>query len=157
MLSFGYIVRTKCPVLMPIQNTATADVFHNLYVPAWLQHQAATVLNSTVAMLMVEYGGRANLSGILKVQLYEMERLTVPNPVGVVAAPTDALMASDHPLVTRDQRTESGFRLTLTDTRRKIDEPVFAYLGLTRDEQDAVYNETYDAIVKRQIAEANVA
>ncbi len=60
-------------------------------------------------------------------------------------------------LVTRDHRSESGFRLTLTDTRRAIDAPVFEYLGLTPGEQDGLYNATYDAIVKRQIAEANVS
>ena len=30
--------------------------------------------------------------------------------------------------------------MTLTDTRRKIDEPVFAYLGLTPDEPEEIYN-----------------
>ena len=72
-------------------------------------------------------------------------------------APAIALLAEDYSLVTRDRRTESGFRLTLTETRRQIDAPVFAYLGLTPDEQDAVYNATYQAIVNRQIAEANVS
>lgn len=157
MLSFDFIIRTKCPFLVPTQVVRTANVLHNLYLPPWLQAQAATALNSTLTMLMVEYGGRANLSGILKVELYELGRLTVPNPAGIVAVPNDVLDAADYSLVTRDKRTESGFRLTLTDTRRKIDEPVFEYLGLTRGERDAVYNETYDAIVKRQIAEVNVA
>ena len=72
-------------------------------------------------------------------------------------APARALLAEDYALVTRDRRTESGFRLTLTDTRRQIDAPVFAYLGLTQDEQDEIYKATYDAIVNRQIAEANVS
>ena len=92
----------------------------------------------------------------MKVELYELAQLMVSNPVGVTAAPRHALTASDHALVTRDRRTESGFRLTLTDTRHTIDAPVFAYLGLTQAEQDDLYNATYDAIVKRQTSEANV-
>lgn len=81
----------------------------------------------------------------------------VSNPVGVTAAPRHALTASDHAPVTRDRRTESGFRLTLADTRRIIDAPVFDYLGLTGDEQNDLYIAAYDAIVKRQIAEADVS
>ena len=157
MLTFGFIIRTKCPFLMPTGIVHTANVLHNLYLPHYQQAQAATALNSTVTMLMVEYGGRANLSGILKVELYELARLLIPNPEGVEPAPARALRAEDYSLVTRDRRTESGFRLTLTETRRQIDAPVFAYLGLTQDEQDAVYNATYQAIVNRQIAEANVS
>ena len=157
MLAFGYIIRTKCPFLMPLGMMHTADVLHNLYLPQRWQAQAATALNSTVTMLMVEYSGRANLSGILKMQLYELARLLIPNPEGVEPAPASVLAAEDYSLVTRDRRTESGFRLTLTETRRQIDAPVFAYLGLTPAEQDAVYNATYQAIVNRQIAEANVS
>ena len=52
-------------------------------------------------------------------------------------------------LATRACRTESGFRLTLTDMRRAIDAPVFEYLGLTAGEQERVYLATYDAIVGR--------
>ena len=157
MLSFGFIIRTKCPFLMPTAIVPTANVLHNLYLPPWLQRPAATSLNSTLTMLMVEYGGRANLSGILKVELYELRRLLVPNPAHIAAAPDNVLTATDHALVARDRRTESGFDLTLSDTRRTIDEAVFDYLGLTQAEEDDLYNATYDAIVKRQTAEANVS
>ena len=157
MLSFGYIIRTKCPFLMPTEIVQTTNVLHNLYLPEGLQRPAATALNSTLTMLLVEYAGRANLSGILKVELYELARMLVPHPAGITAAADDVLAASDHALVARDRRTESGFRMTLTAARRALDAPVFAYLGLTQAEQDAVYNAAYDAIVKRQIAEANVS
>lgn len=60
-------------------------------------------------------------------------------------------------LVVGGRRGASGFRLRLADTRRAIDAPVFEYLGLTPGEQGDLYNATYDAIVKRQIAEANVS
>lgn len=46
--------------------------------------------------------------------------------------------------------------MTLTDTRRAIDEPVFEYVGLTQGERDAVYGATYRAIVDRQTAEGSV-
>ena len=41
-------------------------------------------------------------------------------------------------LTSRDRRTESGFRLTLADTPRAIDAPVFEYLDLTQGERDEV-------------------
>lgn len=66
------------------------------------------------------------------------------------------LTATNHALVARDRRAESGFRLTLTDTRRAIDAPVFEWLSLTQAERKAVYNAVYDAIVKRQTAEGNI-
>ena len=157
MLAFGYIVRTKCPFLVTPKGLNTSKQMHSIYLPQTLQKPAATALNSTLTMLMVEYGGRANLSGIIMMELYELGRLMVPNPFHIAPVPDIILTASDHALVTRDRRTESGFRLTLTDTRRAIDAPVFEYLGLTSGEQDDLYNATYDAIVKRQIAEANVS
>ena len=156
MLAFGFIIRTKCPFLMPIDIMPTSNALHNLWLPRWLQKPAATALNSTLTMLMVEYGGRANLSGLVRVELYELARLMVPNPFNIASAPDHALTATDHALVTRDRRTESGFRLTLTGTRRTIDAAVFDYIGLTQAEQDDLYNATYDAVLKRQIAEANV-
>ena len=157
MLAFGYIIRTKCPFLITPKDLNTSKQMHSIYLPQALQKPAATALNSTLTMLMVEYGGRANLSGIIMMELYELGRLMVPNPLGIAPAPDSALTAPDYALVTRDRRTESGFRLTLTDTRRAIDAPVFEYLGLTQSERDDVYNATYDAIVRRQTAEANVS
>lgn len=156
MLCFGYIIRTKCPFQMPTEIVHTADVLHNLYLPRAIQAQAATALNSTLSMLMVEYAGRANLSGILKVQLYEVGQLLVPDPYGIVAAPQRALATADHALIAKDRRTESGFRMTLTDARRAIDEPVFEYVGLTQGEQDELYEAAYDAVVNRQTAERSV-
>ena len=47
--------------------------------------------------------------------------------------------------------------MTLTDTRRAIDEPVFEYVGLTQGEREAVYEATYRAIVDRQTAEGNLS
>ena len=43
--------------------------------------------------------------------------------------------------------------MTLSDSRRTLDERVFAWLGLTGDEWDAVYEAAYDAVVRRQAAE----
>ena len=101
MLCFGYIIRTKCPFFVLPEIVHTTNVLHNIYVPAPLQAQFATALNSTLAMLMIEYGGRSNLSGILKLELYELAALPVPNPYGLSAAPRAALLASDHALLAR--------------------------------------------------------
>lgn len=138
MLCFGYIIRTKCPFFVLPEIVHTTNVLHNIYVPAPFQAQFATALNGTLAMLMIEYGGRSNLSGILKLELYELAALPVPNPYGLSAAPRAALLASDHALLARDRRTETGFRMTLTASRRALDERAFAWLGLTGGERDAV-------------------
>lgn len=156
MLSFGYIVRTRYQFFAPQAIVHTDSNMHVLWLPEAMQTRAATSLNSTVTILMAEYSGRKNMTGLNKIQTYELAGLMVPNLAGIVAAPRHAMVKSDHALVTRDRRTESGFRLTLTDTRRTIDAAVFDYLGLTQAEQDDLYNATYDAIVKRQTAEANV-
>ena len=155
MLCFGYIIRTKCPFFVLPEIVHTTNVLHNIYVPAPFQAQFATALNSALAMLMIEYGGRSNLSGILKLELYELAALPVPNPYGLSAAPRAALLASDHALLARDRRAETGFRMTLTDSRRALDERVFAWLGLTGGERDAVYGAAYKAIVDRHTAEAS--
>ncbi len=114
-------------------------------------------MNCALAMLMIEYGGRSNLSGILKLELYELAALPIPNPYGLSAAPRAALLASNHALLARDRRTETGFRMTLTASRRALDERVFAWLGLTGGERDAVYGAAYDAVAGRQAAEGRVS
>lgn len=158
MLCFGYIIRTKFPFFMPTEILHTTNVLHNIYVPAPFQAQFATALNSTLTMLMIEYGGRSNLSGILKLELYELAALPIPNPYALASsAPLAAFRSPDHPLLARDRRTETGFRLTLTPTRCALDAPVFASLGLPPAERDAVYNAAYDAIVARHTAEASVS
>ena len=157
MLSFGYIVRTRYQFCAPNPYVHTDANMHVLWLPESLQIRAATVLNSTVTTLMAEYSGRKNMAGLNKIQTYELARLPIPNPVNITPAPAAALSAPDHPLVTRDRRAETGHRLTLTPTRQALDAPVFAHLALTQTEQDALYEATYDAIVKRQTAEANVS
>ena len=157
MLSFGYIVRTRYQFFAPQSIVHTDSNMHVLWLPEAMQIRAATSLNSTVTILMAEYSGRKNMTGLNKIQTYELAGLMVPNPAGIADVPGNALRAPDHALVTRDRRTESGFRLTLTGARHQIDAPVFEYLGLTQSERDEVYNATYDAIVKRQTAEASVS
>ena len=47
--------------------------------------------------------------------------------------------------------------MTLTDTRRVIDDAVFKYVGLTSGEREAVYEAAYRAVVDRQMAEGSVS
>lgn len=150
-------MRTKCPFLLPPPGVHLDKRLYYLYLPESLLTPAAIVLNSTVTMLMLQYAGRANMSGIIELATYETGRLPLPHPLGIAAPGREVLDAADYSLVTRDRRTESGFRMTLTETRRQLDEPVFAYLGLTPGEREAVYEAAYDAIVQRQLAEARVS
>ena len=156
MLCFGRIIRTRCPFFIPAGDLYVADTLYEIYIPKQIQTRTAAALNSTLTMLMLEYAGRTNLSGIVSVQRYELDALPVPNPYGLSAAPRAALHASDHALVARDRRTETGFRMTLSASRRALDERVFAWLGLTGGERDAVYEAAYKAIVDRHTAEASV-
>ena len=157
MLSFGFIIRLKCPFFAMTEIAHTTNVLHNIYVPAALQAPMATALNSTLTMLMVEYAGRSNLSGILKVELYELANLPIPNPYAVPPAPPSALSSPDHALIVRDRRSPTGYRPSLSDARRAIDARAFAALGLTAVERQAVYGAAYRAILTRQRAEAAVS
>ena len=158
MLAFGYIIRTKCPFLMmPDADMPTSDNLQNIYIPKQIQAQAATALNSTVTMLMVEYAGRANMSGIVKVQRYETENLLIPNPYAVPPAPPSALSSSDHALIVRDRRSPTGYRPSLSHARRAIDARAFAALPLTPPERRALYAAAYAAVLTRQRSEAAVS
>ena len=157
MLCFGRITRLKCPFFIPADDLYAADTLYEIYIPKQIQLQTAAALNSAITMLMIEYAGRTNLSGIVSVQRYELANLPIPNPYALAPAPLAALRSPAHPLVARDRRTETGFRMTLSDARRALDAPVFASLGLPPAERDAVYNAAYDAIVKRQLAEGSVS
>ena len=156
MLSFGYIVRTRYQFFAPQTILHTDSNMHILWVPKSVQMPAATVLNSTVTMLLAEYTGRKNMTGLNKIQTYELAQLMVPNPFGIQPPDAAIFQAGDHSLVARDRRTESGYRLTLTGARRAIDDAVFEYLGLTAGEREGVYNAAYDAVVGRQLAEGRV-
>lgn len=157
MLCFGRIFRTRCPFFIPADALYAADTLYEIHIPKQIQLQTAAALNSTLTMLMLEYAGRTNLSGIVSVQRYELAALPIPNPYALASsAPLAAFHSPDHPLLARDRRAETGFRMTLTDTRRALDAPVFASLGLPPAERDAVYNAAYDAIVARHRAEASV-
>ena len=157
MLCFGRIFRTRCPFFIPADALYAADTLYEIHIPKQIQTQTAAALNSALTMLMLEYAGRTNLSGIVTVQRYELAALPIPNPYALASsAPLAAFRAHDHPLLARDRRAETGFRMTLSDSRNAIDEPVFAWLGMARGERDAVYNAAYDAIVARHRAEASV-
>ena len=106
--------------------------------------------------MLQDDAGRANMSGIIELTTYETSALPIANPFGVRPPPA-VFQAADHSLVTRDRRTESGYRLTLTETRRALDAGVFEYLGLTAGEREGVYHAVYAAVVGRQLAEGRVS
>ena len=155
MLCFGRIIRTRCPFFIPADGLYAADTLYEIYIPKQIQTRTAAALNSTLTMLMLEYAGRTNLSGIVSVQRYELAALPVPNPYALATPPLAALRARDHALLARDHRTDTGFRPTLSAARSAIDDLVFAWLGMTPAERDAVYGAAYDAIVDRHTAEAS--
>lgn len=157
VIGFGPLIRTRAPFFIPPAWLHLDKRQYYIYLPRPLLLSTATALNSTLTMLMLEYAGRANMSGIIELTTYETSVLPIANPFGVRPPPPEVFQAADHSLVARDRRTESGYRLTLTETRRALDAGVFEYLGLTAGERDGVYNAVYDAIVGRQVAEANVS
>ena len=157
VIGFGPLIRTRAPFFIPPAWLHLDKRQYYIYVPGPLLMQTATALNSTLTMLMLEYAGRANMSGIIELTTYETAALPIANPFGIQPPALATFQAADHSLVTRDRRTESGFRLTLTDTRRAIDAAVFEYLGLTVGERDGVYNAAYGAVVGRQLAEGRVS
>ena len=90
--------------------------------------QFAIAMNATLSQLMFNIGGRANFGGgLLKIQTYEIESLTVVNPSLLPALDAKLFASSDWDV------------LTPSPERRQIDDAVFDALGLTTGERQAVY------------------
>lgn len=68
MLSFGYIVSTRYQFFAPQAIVHTDVNMHVLWLPDPMHTKTATSLNSTVSILMAEYSGRKDMTGLNKIQ-----------------------------------------------------------------------------------------
>ena len=127
-LAMNYVIDTTARTFYFGQGCLVPNVFHTAHSNADLPLQLCAVLNSTFAQLIINLSGRANLGGgALKLELYEFEGLTLPDPALLPAIDADIFIASDWDV------------LTPSPERRQIDDAVFDALALTAGEREAVY------------------
>jgi hypothetical protein len=75
---FSYIIRENKWFYLNDQRMLTTDNFHNL-IPSIDRYALFAVLNSSIVRYFLEVSGRTQGSGLLKVQVYELENLAVPD------------------------------------------------------------------------------
>ena len=138
-IAFNYVIDTTARSYYFGDGCLVPNVFHTVRSKADLQLQLCTVLNSTFAQLIINLSGRANLGGgALKLELYELEGLTLPNP-NLLSEPDTAIFDSANWDV-----------MEPSPERRQIDEAVFEALGLTAGEREAVYEGVYELVGNRK-------
>ncbi len=138
-LAINYVIDTTARTYYFPNGCLVPNVFHTAQIKANLQAQLCAVLNSTFAQLVINLSGRANLGGgALKLELYEFEGLTLPNP-DLLAEIDTTIFASTNWDV-----------LTPSAERRKIDDEVFEALGLSTGEQEAVYEGVTELVRNRK-------
>lgn len=77
-LVFSYIIRGNKRFYLNDAKYATTDNFHNI-VPSVDKHALFAILNSSLTRYFIETSGRTQGSGLLKLQVYELKELPVPN------------------------------------------------------------------------------
>ena len=82
------------------------------------------ILNSTLTAFLLEVEGRSYGGGVLKIEAYEMAKLSIINP--------EKLSRKER------QKIENAFS-KVCEARRELDNAVFDVLGLTEDERKQVY------------------
>lgn len=84
---FSYIIRENKWFYLNDCGVITTDNFHNL-VPRADKYALFAMLNSSLTRYLLETSGRTQGSGLLKVQVYELQDLLVPN---LAIAPTKTI------------------------------------------------------------------
>ncbi len=119
-----------------------SDNFHELHTSYDSPWQLAVSANSTVLQLFANVTGRANFGdGLMKIQSYEVANLVLIEPI--LLEPETC-----REIVRKVNRLELG-----SAERKALDDEVFAVLGLTKDEQDAVY-EAVTSLVEGRLRKA---
>jgi hypothetical protein len=131
------------------QARASDRCFHRIFVAEEMTLPLAAVLNSTLTMLFICRGGRANLGqGALKFEAADAKELFVLDPRRLVGSDWQAALAA---LGARPVRAAPE-ELSSPD-RRALDEIIFDSLGLQRAERDGVY-ESVREMVRSRLARA---
>ncbi len=127
-IAMNYVIDTTARTYYFEDGCLVPNVFHTARSKDNLPVKLCAVLNSTFAQLIINLTGRGNLGGgALKLELYEFESLTLPNPQLLPEVEPAVFNAADWDV------------LTPSAARRRIDDAVFDALGLTAGEREGVY------------------
>lgn len=118
------------------------DVFYHIYPKdrKTIEYLLA-VLNSTVTPFLVESRGRAYALGVLEVEVYELERLPVPDLAQVSSRSMTKIQRAFRDLIQAQQSSAKEHELR---ARRKLDEAILETLGLGEKELDELYTQLVD-------------
>lgn len=123
-------------------NIHESDKFYGIST-AFHPDNLTTLLNSTIVLLWKLLSGFASLGqGALKTAVYEVKNIQTMHP-GICTIPPNLTRA----FIAREIQSIK-VELNMTD-RRTIDNTIFDALGLTQDEQDAVYEAVIDLVESR--------
>ena len=144
-LAINYVIDTTARTYYFEDGCLVPNVFHTARSKDNLSVKLCAVLNSTFAQLIINLTGRGNLGGgALKLELYEFESLTLPNPQLLPEVDAPVFNAADWDV------------LTPSAARRRIDDAVFDALGLTAGERNAVYEGVTELVQNRRRRAGNI-
>ena len=138
-LALNYVIDTTARTYYFQNGCLVPNVFHTAESKENLPVQLCAVLNSTIAQLLINLSGRANLGGgALKLELFEFESLQIVNPKLLPAPETRIFNSTDWDV------------LSPSTERWQIDGMVFDALGLTAGERAAVYEGVMELVGNRK-------
>ena len=138
-LGMNYQIDTTSRTFYAQQGLHFGDNTHEIVCNSVSPVKVCVALNSTLAQLMVNIGGRANFGGgLLKIQTSEVATLEVVNPSLLPELDPAVFDAADWDV------------LTPSAERWEIDGLVFDALGLTAGERHAVYEGVAELVGNRK-------
>jgi len=123
---FSYIIRENKQFYLNDSMVTTTDNFHNL-IPKVDKYALFAVLNSSLTKYLLEIYGRTQGSGLLKVQVYELCDMLVPNLYLASKNLVDKLSKAGERLSEQENRSSNS--KSMRDILQKIDKLVFEFLG----------------------------
>ena len=137
-LAMNYLINTTARTFFSMDGLLVGDNLQQISTEAAMPLKLCAIMNSTISQLMFNISGRANFGGgLMKIQTFEIESLTVLNPTLLPDIDAGTFASSDWDV------------LTPSAERRELDAAMFDALGLTAGERDAVYAGVSDLVGNR--------
>ena len=144
-LAMNYLVDTTARTFFVQDELLFGDNFQELRSDKVGPLQLCVAMNATLSQLMLNISGRANFGGgLIKIQTYEIEGLTIVNPQLLPEPDAAIFNATDWDM------------LTPSAARRHIDAAVYEALGLTPAARAAVPAGVTDLVTNRKRRAASV-
>jgi len=124
---FSYVIRNNKKFYINDSKLATTDNFHNI-ISDLDKYSMLAVLNSSLTKYLLETCGRTQGSGLLKVQVYELADLLVPDLTSAPKELVQKLSEAGVRLTKMDDRSEDS--KTMEQAVREIDKLVFKFLDI---------------------------